>query len=62
MRSLFGQFGLHRLKEFTLQQRWLWTRVDLVFVTDFANVEPIAQHVEERALCEGEPTTHFARR
>ena len=62
MRSLLGQFGLHRLKDFALDQRWLGARAYLVLVADLANVKPIAQHVEKRALRECYPAPRLARR
>jgi hypothetical protein len=62
MRSLLGQFGLHRLKDFALDQRWLGARAYLVLVADLANVKPIAQHVEKWALRECRSAPRFARR
>src|SRR5262245_54461644 len=53
MRSLLSQSLLHGLKQLAVDQRWLRARADLTFIENLADVEAIAQEVEEGALREG---------
>src|SRR5262245_4990566 len=60
MRSLLGQSPLYGLKHLALEQWRLRARADLTFIENFADVEAIAQEVEEGALREGHAAARAA--
>src|SRR5262245_505263 len=60
MRSLLGQSPLHDLKQLAVDQRRLRARADLTLIENLADVEAIAQEVEEGALREGHATARAA--
>src|SRR5262249_26730522 len=53
MGSLLGQSPLHGLKQLAVDQWWLRARADLTLIENLADVEAIAQQVEQGALREG---------
>ena len=52
MRPLFGQLGLDGLEQGSLKQRRLGSGQDLALECHLADIEPVAQHIEQRALGE----------
>src|SRR5262249_13012720 len=60
MGSLLGQSPLHGLKQLAVDQWRLRARADLTFIENLADVEAIAQEVEQGALREGHATARAA--
>src|SRR5215475_7915208 len=60
MGSLLGQSPLHGLKQLAVDQRRLRARADLIFIENLADVEAIAQEVEQGALREGHAAARAA--
>src|SRR6266566_2159543 len=60
MGSLLSQSPLHRLKQLVVDQRRLRARADLTFIENLADVEAIAQEVEQGALREGHAAARAA--
>src|SRR5262249_50989435 len=54
--ALLIELGLHRVKEFTLEDGGLLAGQDLALEHDLADVEPIAQKMGERTSREGDPS------
>ena len=52
MGPLFGQFGLDGLEQRSLEQRRLRSGQDLALECHLADIEPVAQHIEQWALGE----------
>src|SRR5260370_8885762 len=55
--AVVAELGLHRVKEITIQDGGLLAGQDLALEDDFADIEPIAQTMGERAAGEGNPST-----
>src|SRR5262249_18576339 len=60
MGSLLGQSPLHGLKQLAVDQWWLRARADLTLIENLADVEAIAQEVEQGTLREGHATARAA--
>src|SRR5262245_53950834 len=60
MGSLLGQSALHGLKQVAVDQWRLRARADLTLIEDLADVEAIAQEVEQGALREGHAAARAA--
>src|SRR5262249_61613088 len=60
MRSLLGQSPLHGLKQLAVEQRRRRARAGPTFIENLADVEAIAQEVEEGALREGHAAARAA--
>src|SRR5262249_52165075 len=60
MGSLLGQSPLHGRKQLAVDQWWLRARADLTFIENLADVEAIAQEVEQGALREGHAAARAA--
>src|SRR5262249_58677845 len=60
MGSLLGQSPLHGLKQLAVEQRRLRAQADLTLIEDLADVEAIAQEVEQGALREGHAAARAA--
>src|SRR5262245_14164862 len=60
MRPLLGETPLYSIAQCAVDQRRLWTRADLALIDDLADVEAVAQDVEEGALGEGHAPARIA--
>src|SRR4051794_13285058 len=52
MRPLFGQLGLDGLEQGSLEQSRLGSGQNLALESNLADIEPVAQHIKQRALGE----------
>src|SRR5258705_8748733 len=53
VRPLVGELLLNCIKKLPIHDRWLLTGQDITLVFDLADIEPVAQQIEQRAAFEG---------
>ena len=46
---------LDRIEQGVVNDRWLLGGQDLTLISDLADIEPVAQEIEQRGLVAGEP-------
>src|ERR1700686_168567 len=53
VRPLIGELLLNCIKKLPIHDRWLLAGQDFALVFDLANIEPVAQQLEQRSAFEG---------
>ena len=53
VRPLIGKFLLNCIKKLPIHDRWLLSGQDFTLVFDLADIEPVAQQIEQGAAFEG---------
>src|SRR5207302_10233195 len=57
VRPLIGELLLNCIKKLPFHDRWLLAGQDFTLVFDLADIEPVAQQIEQRAAFEGNAAT-----
>src|SRR5260370_23228259 len=57
VRPLIGELLLNCIKKLSFHNRWLLTRQDFTLVFDLADIESVAQQIEQRSAFEGNAAT-----
>src|SRR5262252_1201149 len=55
-----GKLGLHRLEQVAIENRLVFSGVDLSLVHDLADVEPVLEKMRQRADTEADAAAHTA--